>query len=314
MAAGIVAFAGHDVASASDLGVPVRDAAIEPRREDPSGSGDRAGDRVWVATGSELVAYDLATRGVVARWALPGRERGRLRRDRAAGAGRDGRGRPVCPRRDRARRRPAARTRRTPRSRRSRWPRSAAPVTRLAAVPRRLPRGGHPRRTGPWRSWTWTRARSSGTAVVDGRHGPGGRGRRDRPPRPARGRRGPGGRGREAGRDPGRRRGDVPRRPRRRSTRTTVRLDVVTTTEERTALKAAMDAGELAGVEFQPVSTMAVADGAGVTFLDVAGRDDRDGGARGRRGRPGPGQRGRRRDAALRHARPTTRPATPRSP
>ena len=76
MAAGIVAVAGHDVASASDLGVPVRDAAIEPRREDPSGSGDRAGDRVWVATGSELVAYDLATRGVVARWALS-RERAR---------------------------------------------------------------------------------------------------------------------------------------------------------------------------------------------------------------------------------------------
>ena len=72
MAAGIVAVAGHDVASSSDLGVPVRDAAVEPRREDPSGSGDRAGDRIWVATGSELVAYDLATRGVVARWALPG--------------------------------------------------------------------------------------------------------------------------------------------------------------------------------------------------------------------------------------------------
>ena len=72
MAAGIVAFAGHDVASASDLGVPVRDAAIEPRREEPIGDGDRAGDRVWVATGSELVAYDLATRGVVARLALPG--------------------------------------------------------------------------------------------------------------------------------------------------------------------------------------------------------------------------------------------------
>ena len=72
MAAGIVAFAGHDVAATSDLGVPVRDAAIEPRREDPSGSGDRAGDRIWVVTGSELIAYDLATRAVVARWAIPG--------------------------------------------------------------------------------------------------------------------------------------------------------------------------------------------------------------------------------------------------
>ena len=37
MAGGIVAFAGHDVAATSDLGVPVRDAAIEPRREDPGG-------------------------------------------------------------------------------------------------------------------------------------------------------------------------------------------------------------------------------------------------------------------------------------
>jgi len=72
MAAGIVAFAGHDVAAASDLGVPVRDAAVEPRREDPAGATDRAGDRVWVATGSELVAFDLATRKLVARWSVPG--------------------------------------------------------------------------------------------------------------------------------------------------------------------------------------------------------------------------------------------------
>jgi hypothetical protein len=72
MAAGIVAFAGHDVATESDLGVPVRGAAVEPRREELSGSGDRAGERVWVATGSELVAYDLATRAVEARWAIPG--------------------------------------------------------------------------------------------------------------------------------------------------------------------------------------------------------------------------------------------------
>ena len=72
MAGGIVAFAGHDVAAASDLGVPVRDAAIEPRREDPRATATRAGDRVWVATGSELVAFDLATRKLVARWSVPG--------------------------------------------------------------------------------------------------------------------------------------------------------------------------------------------------------------------------------------------------
>ena len=80
-----------------------------------------------------------------------------------------------------------------------------------------------------------------------------------------------------------------------------VRLDVVTTTEERTALKAAIDAGELAGVEFQPVSTMAVAGRRRRHVRRRRRRDDRDGGARGRRGRPGPGQRRRRRDPALRH-------------
>jgi hypothetical protein len=72
IAGGIVTFAGHDVAAASDMGVPVRDAAIEPRREDPVGEADRAGDRVWIATGSELVAFDLATRELVARWSVPG--------------------------------------------------------------------------------------------------------------------------------------------------------------------------------------------------------------------------------------------------
>jgi len=72
MAGGIVLFAGQDVAASSDLGVPVRDAAVEPRRDDPVDPGNRAGDRVWVATGSELLAYDLQTRVVEARWALPG--------------------------------------------------------------------------------------------------------------------------------------------------------------------------------------------------------------------------------------------------
>jgi hypothetical protein len=72
MAAGIVAFAGHDVQATSDLGVPVRDALIEPRRDDPAGAGGRAGDRVWVVTGSELVAWDLETRALAARWPVPG--------------------------------------------------------------------------------------------------------------------------------------------------------------------------------------------------------------------------------------------------
>ena len=71
MAGGIVAFAGHDVAASSELGLPVRDAAIEPRRTDPL-SNDRAGDRVWIATGSELAAYDLQTRALEVSIPVPG--------------------------------------------------------------------------------------------------------------------------------------------------------------------------------------------------------------------------------------------------
>ena len=54
MAGGIVAFAGHDVDTGATSGSRSATAAVEPRREDPSGNGDRAGNRVWVATGSEL--------------------------------------------------------------------------------------------------------------------------------------------------------------------------------------------------------------------------------------------------------------------
>ncbi|HET7728238.1 MAG TPA: phospholipid carrier-dependent glycosyltransferase [Candidatus Limnocylindrales bacterium] len=71
MALGLVAFADQGLAGRSDLGVPVRDAVIEPRRDsafDPAG----AGDRIWAATGSELVAYDLGSRAAVARWSVAG--------------------------------------------------------------------------------------------------------------------------------------------------------------------------------------------------------------------------------------------------
>ena len=72
MAAGLVLF-GHDqVTSRGDLGVPVRDAAIEPRWLDPSLPGGRAGDRVYVATGSEIRAYDVQTRALVVTVPLAG--------------------------------------------------------------------------------------------------------------------------------------------------------------------------------------------------------------------------------------------------
>jgi hypothetical protein len=72
MAAGIVVFAGHDVAASSSLGVNVDDAVIEPRFDDPAQPDARLGDRVFVVTGSELIAYDLQTRRQEASWGIPG--------------------------------------------------------------------------------------------------------------------------------------------------------------------------------------------------------------------------------------------------
>jgi hypothetical protein len=66
IAAGIVLFADDRVTAVSDLGVPVRDAAIEGRRDDPTLPGSRAGDRLYVATGTAVRAYDLGSRALVA--------------------------------------------------------------------------------------------------------------------------------------------------------------------------------------------------------------------------------------------------------
>ncbi|HEU4671908.1 MAG TPA: phospholipid carrier-dependent glycosyltransferase, partial [Candidatus Limnocylindrales bacterium] len=64
MAAGLVLFGDDQVTGASSLGVPVVDAAVEPRRDDPAVG--RAGDRLFVATGRDVRAYDLTTRREVA--------------------------------------------------------------------------------------------------------------------------------------------------------------------------------------------------------------------------------------------------------
>jgi predicted membrane-bound dolichyl-phosphate-mannose-protein mannosyltransferase len=66
IAGGIVLFAGDAVSATSDLGVPVRDAAIEPRRDDPTAPDGRGGDRLHVATGDGVRVFDLATRAFVA--------------------------------------------------------------------------------------------------------------------------------------------------------------------------------------------------------------------------------------------------------
>ena len=68
MALGIEVFGNHRVTGRSQVAGPVLGAAVEPRwtGDDP---GVRAGDRLYVVTGTELVAYDLAGRTQVA--ALP---------------------------------------------------------------------------------------------------------------------------------------------------------------------------------------------------------------------------------------------------
>jgi len=72
MAIGIEAFGQDRTGATSNLGVPVTGAVIEPRW-DP-GLDDHAikGDRLWVATGSEIRAYDLSTRALIATAPLPG--------------------------------------------------------------------------------------------------------------------------------------------------------------------------------------------------------------------------------------------------
>ena len=72
MAGGLVAWGNDRVIETSDLGVPVVDAVIEPRHEDPTLSDGRAGDRLNVVTGSELRSYDLASRRLLATFAIPG--------------------------------------------------------------------------------------------------------------------------------------------------------------------------------------------------------------------------------------------------
>jgi 4-amino-4-deoxy-L-arabinose transferase-like glycosyltransferase len=75
MALGLVAWGNDRVTGTAELGVPVADAVVEPRWENALDAGLRAGDRLHVATGSEVRSYDLRTRDLVARAPLPGAAR-----------------------------------------------------------------------------------------------------------------------------------------------------------------------------------------------------------------------------------------------
>ncbi len=68
MAAGIVLWGEDHVAATSELGVPVRAAVIEPRSEDAAAPGER----LHIATGSEVRTYDLRSRALVSTIAAPG--------------------------------------------------------------------------------------------------------------------------------------------------------------------------------------------------------------------------------------------------
>ena len=72
MAGGIVLWGQDDVSATSELEVPVRAAAVEPRRLDELAPGHRAGERLHIATGTEIRTYDLLTRALVSVVAAPG--------------------------------------------------------------------------------------------------------------------------------------------------------------------------------------------------------------------------------------------------
>ena len=84
MALGVVAWGDDRVNGQSNLGAPVRDAAIEPRWDMDGLPDKRAGDRLYVATGASpgatsgptasdgIRVYDLASRQLITTFELPG--------------------------------------------------------------------------------------------------------------------------------------------------------------------------------------------------------------------------------------------------
>jgi len=76
MAVGIELLGNNHVVAEGNLGTGVADAAVEPRWDDPAGTGaaamTRGGERLYVATADGLEVHDLRTRALVVRYAVPG--------------------------------------------------------------------------------------------------------------------------------------------------------------------------------------------------------------------------------------------------
>ncbi len=71
MAGGLVLWGQDDVSATSELSTPVTATVVEPRRDD-SLAGGRAGERLHVATGTEIHTFDLRTRQLIGLMAAPG--------------------------------------------------------------------------------------------------------------------------------------------------------------------------------------------------------------------------------------------------
>ncbi len=71
IAVGLMALGNDRVTGTTDLGTTVTDAALETRWSPAERPGERLGDRLYVATGTEVRVHDLRTRDLVAQLPLP---------------------------------------------------------------------------------------------------------------------------------------------------------------------------------------------------------------------------------------------------
>ncbi len=76
MAVSIELLGNNQVVAEADLGTTVGDAAVEPRWDEPGGTGPgamtRGGERLYLATSDGLEVHDLRTRTLIVRYAVPG--------------------------------------------------------------------------------------------------------------------------------------------------------------------------------------------------------------------------------------------------